>query len=312
MKTPAAIALLTLAGLMSAPADAAPVKVSSASAKSEFPSQEGVNYYAKNAADGKVASVWTEGDEAGSGMGHFVEFSFEKEVELNQLRIWNGSWASYDLWNRQNRVKEMELTFSDGSKQKFTLADEMKAETVDIKPVKTSSVRITIKSVHNGTTFTDTPISEVVFYDSSRSSDIPVGSWSTSSTYPADADGNYEPANLTDTVKDTMWCEGSQQGDGAGEWLEANLGGNYTVKSVSLINGNGGDMKYWMKANRVTKATLAFSDGSSQTIDIKNSFMEQTVSITPVSTSSVRVTFGEISKGKEYNDLCLSELRFQQ
>jgi len=311
MKTTAAIALL--AGLLAAPtADAAPVKVSSASAKSEFPSQEGVNYYAKNAADGKVASVWTEGDEAGSGLGHFVEFSFAGEVELNQLRIWNGSWASYDLWNRQNRVKEMELTFSDGSKQKFALTDEMAAETVDIKPVKTSSVRVTIKSVYNGSTFSDTPISEIVFYDTSRSADIPVSGWSSSSVYPADADGNYEPGNLTDSVKDTMWCEGSQQGDGAGEWLEANLGGSYTVKSLSLINGNGGDMKYWMKANRVTKATLAFSDGSSQTVDIKNSFMIQTVAISPVTTSSVRVTFGEISKGKEFNDLCLSELTFQQ
>lgn len=310
--------MMTLAALtavfaaLAPTADAAPVKVSSATAKSEFPSQDGVNYYAKNATDGKVASVWTEGDEAGSGMGHFVEFSFAGEVELNQFRIWNGSWASYDLWNRQNRIKEVELTFSDDSKQKFTLTDEMKAELIDLKPVKTSSVRVTIKSVYNGTTFTDTPISEMVFYDSSRSAQVPVASWTSSSVYPADADGNYEPANLTDTIKDTMWCEGSQQGDGNGEWLEANLGGSFTVKSLSLINGNGGDMQYWMKANRVTSATLAFSDGSTQNIAIKNSFMAQTIDITPVTTSKVKITFNEISKGKEYNDLCLSELSFNQ
>lgn len=304
--------LLALSALAAPTAQARPVTITSATAKSEFPAQGSVSYVAKNAYDGKVATAWTEGDESGSGMGQYVEFFFEGEVTLNQLRIWNGSWASYDLWNRQNRIKDLEITFSDGSKQKFTLTDDMVAETITLEPVKTSSARLTIKSVHNGTTFTDTPIAEVVFFDTSPSTDVPVDSWSSSSVYPADADGNYEPINVADTVKDTMWCEGSQQGDGVGEWIEADFGGTSKVSSFSLINGNGGDMKYWMKANRASKATLSFSDGSTQAVDIKNSFMPQTVSISPVSTSSVRITFSEVDKGKEYNDLCISELSFHQ
>ncbi len=305
-----AAALLALSALAAPAAQAKPVTISSASAKSEFPAQGTVTYAAKNVYDGKVATSWTEGDESSSGMGQYVEVFFEGEPTLNQLRIWNGSWASYDLWNRQNRVKDLEITFSDGSKQKFTLTDDMVAETLALEPVKTASARLTIKSVYSGTTFTDTPISEVVFFDTSPPAYVPVERWSASSVYPADADGNYEPINMADTVKDTMWCEGSQQGDGVGEWIEADFGGTARVSSLSLINGNGGDMKYWMKANRASEATLSFSDGSTQTVAIKNSFMPQIVSFSPVSTRSVRVTFSAVDRGKEYNDLCISELSF--
>ncbi len=305
--------LLALAALLAPTADAAPLKPAMVTAKSEYPPQNGVTYVAGNAADGKASTPWTEGDEAGSGLGQFIEYDFGQDVDISSFQIWNGSWASYDLWSRQNRVKELELTFSDGSKQKFELGDEMVSQVVRLdKPVKTSTVRATIKSVHNGTTFTDTPISELIFHDDRRGDFIPVTGWSASSVYPADADGNYEPVNLEDTLKDTMWCEGNKDGDGTGEWLKADFGGPYTVSAIDLINGNGGDMKYWMKANRVTAVTLSFSDGSTQRVEVKNSFLAQTISISPVQTSSVKVSFDEVAAGKEFNDLCLSELRFKE
>jgi hypothetical protein len=66
-----------------------------------------------------------------------------------------------------------------------------------------------------------------------------------------------------------------------------------------------------MKGNRVTSATLTFSDGATETVAIKNSMMCQTVTFPSHQTSSVRVTVTEVSKGKEYNDLCISEARFK-
>ena len=36
----------------------------------------------------------------------------------------------------------------------------------------------------------------------------------------------------------------------------------------------------------------------------------QDIAFTPVSTSKVKITFDKVAKGKEFNDLCISEARF--
>jgi hypothetical protein len=66
-----------------------------------------------------------------------------------------------------------------------------------------------------------------------------------------------------------------------------------------------------MNSNRATKATLTFSDGSTHAVVIKNSASLQKVEFPSKTTSSVRVTFTEVYRGKEYNDLCISELYFR-
>jgi hypothetical protein len=113
-----------------------------------------------------------------------------------------------------------------------------------------------------------------------------------------------------DGIIDSMWCEGNNAGDGVQEWVDFDFGSAREVSKFSLINGVGSSIGTWMKANRAGSATLTFSDGSTETIAIKNTAMPQTVSFPAHTTSKVRVTFTEVTRGKEYNDLCMSEAAF--
>ncbi len=282
-----------------------------AASSTEAPDQ-GVSYDVKNIVDGKAGTVWVEGEE-GSGLGSWVRIDLKGQQTVDAIRIWNGNWYTWDFWKRHNRAKEIEVEFSDGSKEHFTLADEFKPEVIKLsKPVKTTFVKLKIKSVYNGTTFNDTCLSEVQVLNSEPDENIPVVRYNASSIYPADNDGTYEPANVADGLLDSMWCENDKDGDGTGEWLEFDFGRPTEVSRLVLRNGNAYSFKMFMKGNRAKAATLTFSDGSTEQVAIKPSMVEQVVSFPPHTTRTVRVTFTEVSRGTEYNDLCISEAYFRK
>lgn len=301
--------MLALLALVST-VEAAPVKVASVSATTTYPDTDGVSYKPEHSTDGKQSTVWVEGDEGGSGLGASLTYSFEGPTTLSSFKIWNGNYYSYDFWERHNRIKEIEVEFSDGTKEKFTLKDERGAETVVFKkPVETTTVKIEIKAIYRGSTFNDTVISEIIFFDDKPDAHLPVKTYKASSVYAADADGTYEPTNLADGISDSMWCEANES-DGTGEWVEFDFGAPQDVGSLTLVNGNGYSFPFFMKGNRATKATLTFSDGSTEEIVIKNSLMLQTISFPRRETTKVKVTFTEVYTGKEFNDLCVSEAYF--
>lgn len=289
---------------------AATIKPAGVTASSSEANTADANYDAANVADGKQSTVWVEGEE-GSGLGSWVQLDLGAPRTVSALKVWSGNWYTWDFWNRHNRPKEVEAEFSDGTKQSFTLKDAFAPEVLRLsKPVTTSSVKLKIKSVYNGTTFNDTCLSEVQVLDDVAPEHVAVSAYKASSTYPADSDGNYEPTNLEDGILDSMWCEGNKAGDGAGEWLDFQFGSAQSVSRLKVRNGNAVSMSFNMKGNRAKAVTLKFSDGSTESIELKPVGTEQIISFPARKTSSVRVTFGEVVKGKEFNDLCLSEAYF--
>ncbi len=74
----------------------------------------------------------------------------------------------------------------------------------------------------------------------------------------------------------------------------------------------GTSIAFWMKANRATAATLEFSDGSTERVAIKNSMMPQDITFAAHTTSKVKIKFDEVARGKEFNDLCISEAYFTE
>lgn len=304
-----AVALLT-SGLVGA-AQAKPFKVAEVTASSAYPAEEGTSYEPDKVTDGKVATSWVEGDQ-GSGLGSWLELDLGGEVAVKEVQVWAGMWYSQEFWQRANRPKELEVTLSDGSKLTCNLADEMKMQACDIEGKSTSSIKLKVKGTYDGTTWLDTAVSEVRVIDTNDDPRKVVASYDKSSALPTDADGNYDMSNTTDGIADTMWCEGNEEGDGVGEWIEFSFAKPTKVANLELLNGIGGSVKYWMLGNRATGAKLEFSDGSSQTIEIKNSGRMQTIPLKPVTTDKVRVTFTSVYKGKEYNDLCISEAYFTE
>lgn len=288
---------------------AAPIKPVSWTASSSAPEAEGANYEAKNGGDAKQSSFWLEGD-AGSGLGASLQADFGAEKTLSSIMIWPGAWVTYNYWVHYNRPKLVVLEFSDGSTQEVTLPDEFKPYTVALAGKKTSSVKIRIKSVYNGDAFPDTAISEVMFFDNTTDTRVPVAKYSASSTFPADGDGTYEALNTGDGIIDSIWCEGDKAGDGTNQWLEFSFGSSQTVSQLVLRNGNAYSFPLYMKTNRGTAATLTFSDGSTSAITIKDSPSEQTISFGAHTTDKVRITFTTVKKGSEFNDMCVSEVSF--
>jgi hypothetical protein len=285
------------------------VDVASSAASSTFPMENNVSYDAERTNDGKLSTAWVEGEE-GSGLGSWLELDLGGEHQVHKLKIWGGMWYSREYWQRSNRPRDVELRWSDGTSEVITLADEMKAQEFSFAK-RTSSVRLRIKSVYPGTTWLDTPISEVQVFDGQPQDGAVVRSVTASTELAPDADGTYEPFNVSDGLSDSMWCEGSEEGDGTAEWLEFRFAGQQRVNTLRLINGIGTGLPYWMKGNRAAAATLAFSDGSTERVTIRNTLLPQEVTFPAHLTSSVKVTFDEVVLGKEYNDLCLSEAHFE-
>ncbi|MCO4743352.1 MAG: discoidin domain-containing protein [Proteobacteria bacterium] len=296
------------ATLFSTTAFAGQIKVAGAMASSTYAPQEGATYDAAHAIDGKHGKSWVEGED-GSGLGSWIELDLGGSQDVTRIKMWAGDWYSTDYWRRANRPKEVELSFSDGTKQTWKLDDAQEVQVLDLaSPKSTSSIRFKVKGIHSGSTWLDTVISEIQVFDASG--DGPVVREVTASTeLPADGDGNYNPSNVADGIKDSMWCEGDD-GDGSGQSLDFAFGASTRISKLSLINGIGGSMPLWMKANRAVGGTLTFSDGSTESIVIKNSMMPQVIPFSAKTTTSVKLTFTEVKAGKEYNDLCISEATF--
>lgn len=295
--------------LIAVPASASIIKAGGWAATSTLNATDDRNFEATNVGDGKQSTAWAEGDE-GAGLGASLQADFDSERSLTGFTIWPGNFYNYEYWTHYNRPKQVVLEFSDGSNLDFTLADEMKAQSFAFSATKkTSSVKVKVKSVYSGKGV-DTAISEIQFRDGGRPTWSEPRSISASSTFPADAEGDYEPDNMEDGISDSMWCEGNKTGDGTNEWIQFDFGGTQTVSKLKIRNGAGFSAAYFNKANRATSATLAFSDGSTESISLKDMFFEQTISFPAHSTDRVKLTFTAVKKGTEYNDLCVSEAYF--
>ena len=303
---------LVLMALLITPAHAAQVKIAGVLASSSYPDSEGVSYAATNVKDGKVSTVWVEGEE-GSGLGSWLEIDLGGSHTVTHIKLWGGNWYSWDFWNRHNRPKEIEITFSDESTQKFELKDEKLPEEIRFPtPVTTSTIKLKIKGIYRGTTFNDTCVSEIAVFDDQPEAFHTVAATADSGHLPEDADGTYDLPNTWDMLNDTMWCENQKDGDGTGAWVEYRFGKNVRVGKVLLLNGNAYDPTFWRKSNRATNITLSFSDGSTEAIVVKDFIMLQTLRFPARDASSVRITFDAVKVGTEYNDLCISEARFAE
>jgi len=302
---------VAIGGCLLAPATslAARVKVGSASASSEYESDKSA-YAARKAVDGKVSTGWAEGDK-GNGPGQYIELDLGGEKEVAALKFWGGNWFSASSFQQTMRPNEVELTWSNGKSEKLNIPDGMKPFEYKLSsPVKTSTIKVTIRSVHtSGTAFADATISEIQVIDTTPSKMATVASATASSTAKADADGDYDPANLIDGLSDTMWCESGPEG-GTGESVEWKFKTKQSISTLVLNNGIGTSLPYFMKGNRLTAATLEFGDGSKQAITVKNSMLPQKISFSTVNTDSVKLHVDTITKGKEFDDLCLSEAYF--
>ena len=137
-----------------------PLKIT-ASASSVRLAVQANTYYASNAIDGKRSTAWIEGVD-GPGLGEWIRFDFDREINLHRILIQPGYFKSPQIWAENNRIESLTVYFSNGTSREVTFANRMESERVDVGSIKTRWVRFVIKSVYYGTD-PDTAISEVAF-----------------------------------------------------------------------------------------------------------------------------------------------------
>lgn len=297
---------------LSLAAEAAPVKIASVSAKSSY-AQGGTTYPADNVKDGKAMTPWFEGD-PGSGVGSWIEVDLGGTHKVTKIAILPGDWSGSG-WSKANRPKELTVQWSDQSTASWSLTDTYQMQVfTPPSPVSTSIVRLKIGQVYNGSAFPDTAISEILVWDDQPDPAFAtIKSVTASSELAADADGSYFAAQAGDGVRDTYWCEGGKTGDGAGEWLEFAFDAPTRITGLSMCNGMCGSVDMLKKGSAPAHVTLQFSDGSTQSMDVKAVMpLAQTLPITAVTTSSVKLKIDAVRPGTEFQDTCVSEVQFKK
>ena len=138
----------------------APLKIT-ASASSVRLAVQANTYYPSNTIDGKRSTAWIEGTD-GPGIGEWIRFDFDREINLHRILIQPGYFKSPSIWSQNNRLASVKAHFSDGSSRELNFDDRMESQKVDVGSIRTRWVRLMIESVHYGTD-PDTAISEVAF-----------------------------------------------------------------------------------------------------------------------------------------------------
>lgn len=116
----------------------------------------------ENAFDTSEYTMWSEGV-WGGGVGEAIEIALDEMHEVNGLTIYNGNRTSHDLYDKYGRVKTIQVTFSDGSKRQFEVADNFYGPSPVnfINPVRTDLLKIEILEIYAGTTYQDTCITGI-------------------------------------------------------------------------------------------------------------------------------------------------------
>jgi hypothetical protein len=137
-----------------------PLKITPSSSSVRLAVQSNT-YYPANAIDGKRSTAWIEGVD-GPGLGEWIRFDFDREINLHRILIQPGYFKSPQIWAENNRIAVLTAYFSDGTSRDLAFSDGMDSQKVDIGSVKTRWVKFVIKSVYYGTD-PDTAISEIAF-----------------------------------------------------------------------------------------------------------------------------------------------------
>lgn len=122
-------------------------------------------YYPANAMDGKRSTAWIEGVD-GPGLGEWIRFDFDREINLHRILIQPGYFKSSAIWAENNRIATLTAYFSDGTSRDLSFDDRMDSQKADVGSVKTRWVKLVIKSVYHGTSpgsTDDTALSEAAF-----------------------------------------------------------------------------------------------------------------------------------------------------
>ena len=127
--------------------------------------EESFAYDASLLFDARKEFVWVEG-EKGDGIGTKLVFTFEEEVTISGLQLWNGYQRSESHYKSNAKLKGFGFGTSGSALESYQLKDEQGVQSVKLKtPVSGKSFELEIQSSYKGWSYKDLAISEILFFD---------------------------------------------------------------------------------------------------------------------------------------------------
>ncbi len=118
----------------------------------------------------------------------------------------------------------------------------------------------------------------------------------------------YGPGHLIDENLRTAWVEG-KRGQGEGEYVVVDRGKTHKVGGIQIMNGYHKNGRLFRANSRVRTLRLAFSNGSSRNVQLKDEAGVQTINFPAIQTRWVQFEIRSVYKGKKYKDTAITELR---
>lgn len=137
-----------------------------------------------------------------------------------------------------------------------------------------------------------------------------VSSANASSVYSGDDLGKHGPENMYDGNLRTNWTENAS-GNGVGESTTFYFDDTYALKELRIYIGSHFNEGVYRQNCRPKVITLAFSDGSTESISLEDSYDEQIIAFDQYHyTNYVKLTIDDIYTGTQYLDTAIAELDF--
>ncbi|BDD12989.1 hypothetical protein FUAX_54210 (plasmid) [Fulvitalea axinellae] len=138
-------------------------KIVDASLKASSSLSPEVAYGVSNLVDGIKENAWVEAKK-GLGVNEELGFSFDHDIKVNQIRIWNGYHRSEEHYRANARLASFMVEDETGKAQQFTFSkgDDIKTFQFE-EPLQGKSFNLKILSAYRGTKYEDLVISEVQF-----------------------------------------------------------------------------------------------------------------------------------------------------
>ena len=125
-------------------------------------SQFGNSYGVQNLFAGSTGDAWVEGRD-GNGVGEWITIEFDAMRLVKSITVRNGYQKSSDIFQKNNRVRQLRAVFSQGETQTYTLRDSLGSEVLTLsKPIRAYWVKFVIDEVWAGNKYTDTALTKLV------------------------------------------------------------------------------------------------------------------------------------------------------
>lgn len=119
--------------------------------------------------DGNKDTCWAEGVD-GNGEGEYIEIHFREPIYLTDISLLNGYMKNEDVFNKNGKIRRIELSYSDGNSHE-SLLDEYEFQDVEGQaysdwisygsPIYTDYLKVTILKASHGEKYEDTCLSEL-------------------------------------------------------------------------------------------------------------------------------------------------------